>query len=111
MRYTLDYFVPKQPILTDNQIHAWVALGSHAHYASLKSKPYCFAKLWCDKIGDGVSWNTCSNLVPLREMEFYKYTGRWGDEKAPRSPSNEYNNRWRNTRENELKLFVGVSED
>ena len=95
-QYTLGEFIPEEPVLTDKQVHAWVALGSHAHYSSLTSKPYCYARIWRDRVGDGKAWDTKNTLVPLREMKFYEYTGRWGDEKAPRSPSNEYNNRWRN---------------
>ncbi len=94
---TLPGFEPEEPILDENHIHAWVALGSHAHYPRPDSKPYCVGKILCDKIADeGEIWTTETNLVELKSANFYDFKGRWGDDRAPRSPTNEYNNRWRN---------------
>ncbi|MHA1910048.1 MAG: hypothetical protein ACW98Y_22340, partial [Candidatus Thorarchaeota archaeon] len=94
---TLPGFEPEPLILSDNQIHSWVALGSHAHYPTPDTKPRCFAKIFCDKIAsNGKVWDTKQNLVSLQETVFSEFTGRWGDDKSPRSPLNEYNNRWRN---------------
>ncbi|MGY5874675.1 MAG: hypothetical protein RTU30_02920 [Candidatus Thorarchaeota archaeon] len=94
---TLSGFEAEPLILSDNQIHTWVALGSHAHYPTPNTKPRCFARIFCDKIApDGEVWNTKQNLVSLQDTVFSEFTGRWGDEKAPRSPTNAYNNRWRN---------------
>jgi hypothetical protein len=87
----------EKPILENNHIHVWVALGSHANYASPSSKPRCYVRLFCDKIMDGGAiWQTEQNLKLLTETNFRSFKGRWGDEKAPRSPLNVYNNRWRN---------------
>ncbi|MHA1959268.1 MAG: hypothetical protein ACW99U_03515 [Candidatus Thorarchaeota archaeon] len=95
---SLPGFVPEAPTLTGNHVHSWVALGSHANYASSTSKPYCYAKVFCDKIADGGAiWETWERLKPLAETNFAGFTGRWGDSRAPRSPANEHNNRWRNT--------------
>jgi hypothetical protein len=97
---TLPSFNPTTPTLDRMHIHAWVALGSHALYPSYDSRPYCVAKILCDKIADkGETWETKSNLIELTETNFHKFEGRWGDENAPRSPTNEYNNRWRNAPE------------
>lgn len=94
---TLPEFKSEAPLLEENQIHTWVALGSHAHYVSPKSEPYCYKKVFCDKIASGGKrWDTSNNLVRLSETNFFSYTGRWGDSRAPRGPINEYNNRWRN---------------
>lgn len=93
----LEGFVSETAILTGNHVHSWVALGSHAHYPSPSSRPQCYAKFFCDKIADaGERWKTWTNLIPLSETNFAEYTGRWGDSRAPRSPTSEYNNRWRN---------------
>jgi hypothetical protein len=87
----------EKPTLENNHIHVWVALGSHANYASPNSKSRCYARILCDKIMDGGAiWQTEQNLKPLTETNFRSFEGRWGDEKAPRSPLNVYNNRWRN---------------
>ncbi len=94
---TLPKFKNETPLLQRNQIHAWVALGSHAHYVSPRSEPYCYKKIFCDQIATGGKrWDTSNNLVALANTNFYSFTGRWGDSKAPRSPTNAYNNRWRN---------------
>ncbi len=94
---TLPDFKSESPLLQENQIHVWVALGSHAHYVSPKSDPYCYKKVFCDKIATGGKrWNTVANLVALSDTNFFTYSGRWGDSQAPRSPTNDYNNRWRN---------------
>ena len=88
---------PERPSLDEKHIHIWVALGSHANYPSPDSKPRCYGKLICDKIrGDGEVWNTKNGLKMIHETNFSQFIGRWGDEKSPRSPLNEYNNRWRN---------------
>ncbi len=85
------------PILDGTHLHVWVALGSHAHYPAPDSKPRCYARIFCDKIKDGGPiWNTQSALKSMDDVNFRNFTGRWGDEKAPRGPANEYNNRWRN---------------
>ncbi|TXT54345.1 MAG: hypothetical protein BAJATHORv1_70045 [Candidatus Thorarchaeota archaeon] len=95
--YTLPNFAYESGIITDNHVHAVVALGSHAHYPSFDSKPYCAARIFCDKFKEGgLDWYTENNLVPIHETNFFSYTGRWGDKDAPRSPTNEYNNRERN---------------
>jgi hypothetical protein len=86
-----------RPTLTERQIHAWVALGSHANYPAPNSEPYCFARLWCDYIAsEGPMWDTSSLLRPLDQAKFSEYEGRWGNRKSPRSPTNSYNNPWRN---------------
>ena len=93
----LECHYTEPAILEDNHIHVWVALGSHAHYPSPTSKPRCYARVFCDKIAEGgLIWHTVQNLKPLTKTNFRAFEGRWGDEKAPRSPLNEYNNRWRN---------------
>jgi hypothetical protein len=89
-------FSVERPLLSGDHINAWVALGSHAHYPSPSSKPRCYAHVFCDKIAEGgLVWTTANALKPLRETNFKGFEGRWGDEKAPRSPFNPYNNRWR----------------
>ncbi|TFG26674.1 hypothetical protein EU528_14005 [Candidatus Thorarchaeota archaeon] len=94
---TLPGFDREMPILEDAHLHVWVALGSHANYPSPQSAPRCYAKIFCDKIRDhGMIWATANVLRKLDETNFRDFTGRWGDEKAPRGPANEYNNRWRN---------------
>ncbi|TFF96025.1 hypothetical protein EU546_02235 [Candidatus Thorarchaeota archaeon] len=86
-----------EPILSNRQIHVWVALGSHANYPAHDSEPYCFARLWCDEISNGGTiWDSRSSLSPLQESSFSEYQGRWGNRKSPRSPTNSYNNPWRN---------------
>ncbi len=95
--FTLKDYETKNPILTGTQLNTWVALGSHAHYLAPDDEPYCVLKILCDRFSDGGEvWNTRNSLIPLSSTNFYNYTGRWGDKKAPRSPTNEYNNRWRN---------------
>jgi len=97
------------PILGGTHLHVWVALGSHANYLSPQSAPRCFAKIFCDRIQDkGEIWFTEKILKKLDETNFRNFTGRWGDEKAPRSPKNEYNNRWRNAPDHEP---IQVSSD
>lgn len=94
---TIPRFDVEIPILGGTHLHVWVALGSHANYLSPTSTPYCHARIFCDKIQDkGEIWITEKVLKNLDETNFRNFTGRWGDEKAPRSPRNEYNNRWRN---------------
>ncbi len=95
--YTIDGFTPERLITNENHVHAWVALGSHAHYPLPDSRPYCYARVLCDRIAEGgKTWNTWNNLKALKDTNFASFTGRWGDKKAPRSPTNKYNNRWRN---------------
>ncbi|MFW9959313.1 MAG: hypothetical protein ACFFCT_14695 [Candidatus Odinarchaeota archaeon] len=92
------------PILERNHIHVWVALGSHANYPAPTSKPRCYARVLCDRIeADGSIWHTALGLKPLVETNFHTFRGRWGDWRAPRSPLNEYNNRWRNAPD--IRLF------
>jgi hypothetical protein len=94
---TLPGFAREEAILENEQIHVWSALGTHANYPSPLSRPRCYARIFCDKIADGGSlWNTQENLKLMEKTNFLEYEGRWGDKKAPRSPVNEYNNRWRN---------------
>ncbi|MHA1614838.1 MAG: hypothetical protein ACTSYJ_08330 [Candidatus Thorarchaeota archaeon] len=94
---TIPRFDVEVPILGGTHLHVWVALGSHANYPSPDSTPRCYAKIFCDKIRDGGSiWYTDNVLKRIDETNFQDFTGRWGDEKAPRSPRNSYNNRWRN---------------
>lgn len=94
---TFPGFITEQPILEENHIHSWVALGSHAHYSSPTSRPRCYARVFCDKIAeDGPVWYTEQVLKPLADTNFNTFEGRWGNEKSPRSPLSEYNNRWRN---------------
>lgn len=94
---TIPGFDVEIPILGGTHLHVWVALGSHANYPSPQSTPRCYAKIFCDRIQDkGEIWFTEKVLKNLDETNFRDFTGRWGDEKAPRSPRNEYNNRWRN---------------
>ncbi len=96
--YVLPGLAPEPLAIEADQVHVWVALGSHANYPSPLSRPKCFLKFWCDRISDGGPvWHTETNLVSLRETNFYHFKGRWGDEKAPRSPTNGYNNPWRNS--------------
>ena len=94
---TLPGFDVEVPILGGTHLHVWVALGSHANYPSPQSTPRCYAKIFCDRIQDrGEIWITEKVLKKLDETNFRDFVGRWGDEKAPRSPRNKYNNRWRN---------------
>ncbi|MGY5870983.1 MAG: hypothetical protein RTV72_01920 [Candidatus Thorarchaeota archaeon] len=94
---TLPDFECEHPTLDDTHLHVWVALGSHANYPSPQSTPRCYAKIFCDKIQDnGPVWYTENILKDIRETNFRDFVGRWGDVKAPRSPMNDYNNRWRN---------------
>lgn len=95
--YTINGFESEELILDDYHVHAWVALGSHAHYPRPDSRPYSFARIWHDRIADGgVVWNSINSLRPLSETNFFEYKGRWGDSKAPRSPTNGSNSPWRN---------------
>ncbi|MFX1559137.1 MAG: hypothetical protein ACFFBL_00990 [Promethearchaeota archaeon] len=97
LSWTLPNFDREDPILNGEQIHVWAALGTHANYPSPRSKPRCYFKIFCDKLADsGAIWNTQENLKPMEETNFYSFEGRWGDKRAPRSPANKYNNRWRN---------------
>ncbi|MFW9982117.1 MAG: hypothetical protein ACFFE3_09410 [Candidatus Thorarchaeota archaeon] len=94
---TLEGFEREIPILDESHINAWVALGTHANYPTPKSKPRCYARIFCDKISEGGEvWATGTNLKHLEKTNFATFKGRWGDKKAPRGPANEYNNRWRN---------------
>ncbi len=94
---SLPGFESVKPMLDNDQIHVWVALGSHACYPHPDSPPYCVGGILCDKIENGGAiWETSKLLVDLRDTNFYAFQGRWGDSRAPRSPTNEYNNRWRN---------------
>ncbi|TFG13568.1 hypothetical protein EU537_05790 [Candidatus Thorarchaeota archaeon] len=95
--FTLPQRKSRTPILDKNHIHVWSALGSHAHYTSPDSEPRCYARILCDKVKDGGEiWNTWHTLKPLGKTNFHTFTGRWGNSGSPRSPSNPYNNRWRN---------------
>jgi len=72
-------------------------LGSHSLYPAHDGKPYCIAGILCDKIAEkGEIWRTESSLINLSQTNFFEFQGRWGDKYAPRSPTNDYNNRWRN---------------
>jgi hypothetical protein len=94
---TLPGYKTSEPVLEHRHIHAWAALGSHSVYPSPDSKPYCIGGVLCDKIADGGwAWLTEKNLVDLKSTNFFEFQGRWGDSRAPRSPTNDYNNRWRN---------------
>jgi hypothetical protein len=96
-KHTLTGFEVETALLTDHHINVWVALGSHASYPGPKSKPHCGGRIFCDKISEeGETWETWHVLKDIRETNFVGFEGRWGDERAPRSPFNEYNNRWRN---------------
>jgi len=95
---TFPGFATEAAMLEDTHLHAWVALGSHAHYPSPTSQPRCYARLFCDKIADnGATWHTEQNLKSLADTNFNAFKGRWGDQRSPWSPLNEHNNRWRNT--------------
>ncbi len=97
---SIAQYYTEQPILEGNHIHVWVALGSHAVYPSPTSNPRCYARVFCDRIADGGSiWYTEQGLKPLSETNFRSFKGRWGDKKAPKSPLNECNSRWRNSPE------------
>ena len=94
---TLEKYHPERPRLDEKHIHVWAALGSHANYPSPNSKPRCYGRIICDKIRDnGETWYTTTRLKEIHETNFCQFEDRWGDEKAPRSPLNDYNNRWRN---------------
>ena len=89
---TIPGFDIEVPILEGTHLHVWVALGSHANYPSPESKPRCYAKIFCDRIHDkGEIWVTEKVLKKLDETNFRNFAGRWGDDKAPRSPRNELN--------------------
>jgi hypothetical protein len=95
--YTLPNFDTEVSHLQTTHLHVWVALGSHANYPAPDSEPYCHRRIFCDELApDGEEWYTGNNLIPLEKTNFYSFTGRWGDSKAPRSPTNDYNDRWRN---------------
>ncbi len=97
MTKTLTGFTRESAILDESHINVWVALGSHANYPTPYSKPRCYARIFCDKISEGGSvWETKMNLKHLETTNFASFKDRWGDQKAPRGPANEYNNRWRN---------------
>ncbi|MHA2161249.1 MAG: hypothetical protein ACXABF_02425 [Candidatus Thorarchaeota archaeon] len=92
--WTLPGFEAEPPTLDGSHVHVWVALGSHANYPSPKSKPYCHSRIFCDKIDNGgPTLKTKLGLKPLNQTNFFSYTGRWGSKKAPRGPTNAYNNR------------------
>ncbi len=94
---TLGKYNPEKPSLDEKHINIWVALGSHANYPSPHSKPRCYGGIICDKIREnGEIWHTKNGLKPLLQTNFSQFKDRWGDEKSPRSPLNDYNNRWRN---------------
>ena len=94
---TLPGWAPEPPLLDGLQIHAWVALGSHANYPSTQSRPKCYLRVWCDKMKDGGPvWNTMNGLKPLDDTNFAEFVGRWGTDKSPRGPRNPYNSRTRN---------------
>jgi len=94
---TLSGFEPEIPTLDDSHIHVWVALGSHANYPAADSKPYHVSHVLHDRLSArGAIWETKEHLRPLMLTSFASYTGSWGDERAPKGPANECNNRWRN---------------
>ncbi|TFG31429.1 hypothetical protein EU527_12435 [Candidatus Thorarchaeota archaeon] len=94
---TIQNIHPETPLLDGTHVRVWVALGSHANYPSPMSAPRCYGKIICDRIQEnGEIWYTEQGLKPLEETNFHDFKGRWGNEKSPRSPMNEYNNRWRN---------------
>jgi hypothetical protein len=94
---TLKNIHPERPKLDKSHIHAWVALGSHANYPLPTSKTRSYGRVLRDRIRDeGDIWHTEHGLKPILETNFRDFKGRWGDEKSPRSPLSEYNNRWRN---------------
>ncbi len=106
---TFPGLMPETSSFTENHIHVWVALGSHANYPSPYSNPYCVAKHYCDKLSDGGQiWETGNNLIHLAKTNFVSFNDRWGDRKAPAGPTNEYNNRCRNA-PNELPVLVDDS--
>ena len=107
---TLGNLRPERPHLDDTHVHVWAALGSHANYPSPKSRPRCYGRILCDRIrDDGEIWYTKMNLRPLLETNFCDFKGRWGDEQSPRSPLNEYNNRWRNFPNSEPEIYFSES--
>ncbi len=94
---TIPGFTPKPSSLTDNHVHVWVALGSHANYASSSGEKRSFRWLWRDMTEKGGKvWHTKDSLKLLDSANFAHYEGRWGNEKSPRGPRNAYNNRTRN---------------
>ncbi|MFX1369398.1 MAG: hypothetical protein ACFFAY_12440 [Promethearchaeota archaeon] len=95
--FTVPGFTQKPITLTDNHVHVWVALGSHANYASPHGKKKRFMGLWKDMTEEGgLTWHTKDSLKSLDDTNFAHYEGRWGNEKSPRSPRNPYNSRTRN---------------
>jgi hypothetical protein len=95
--YTLPGFTPGPISLTDNHVHVWVALGSHAIFPSPYGPKKRIALLWKDITATGgEEWHTKGSLKSIDNTSFAKYVGRWGDNRSPRGPRNPYNNRSRN---------------
>ncbi len=95
--YTLPGFTPESITLTDNHVHVWVALGSHANFPSPLGPKKRIGLFWKD-ITDkgGEEWCTEGSLKSIDDTNFASYVGRWGDKRSPRGPRNPYNNRSRN---------------
>ncbi len=95
--YTLPGFTPEPIILTDDHVHVWVALGSHAIFPSPDGPKRRIALFWRDTTADGGEvWHTEPVLKSIDDTNFVDYEGRWGDSRSPRGPRNPYNNRFRN---------------
>lgn len=80
---TCLYICPEQAQLINGRIKVWVANGSHAHYPSPDSEPYCEEIgpfRFCDEIADGGAvWDTSQHLVDIRKTTFSQFTGLWGN--------------------------------
>ncbi|MHA2003747.1 MAG: hypothetical protein ACW975_05825 [Candidatus Thorarchaeota archaeon] len=95
--YTLPGFDPEPNTLTDNHVHVWVALGSHANYPLPSGRKKRIALLWKDITAKGgEEWHTEQVLKPIDATNFVDFEGRWGNKRSPRGPRNPYNNRSRN---------------
>jgi hypothetical protein len=95
--YTFPEFIPEPITLTDNHIHVWVGLGSHANFPSPHGRKRRIALLWKDTTDDGGEvWYTEAVLKSIDDTNFADYEGRWGDGRSPVGPRNPCNNRTRN---------------
>jgi hypothetical protein len=95
--YKLPGFVQEPISLTDNHVHVWVALGSHANFPSPNAPKRRILWFWKDITADGGEvWHTEPVLKSVDDTNFADYIGRWGNENSPRGPRNPYNNRTRN---------------
>jgi hypothetical protein len=95
--YTLPGFTPEPISLTNNHVHVWVALGSHANFPSAHGAKRRIALFWTDITErGGEEWHTERGLKSINDTNFADYVGRWGDRRSPRGPRNPYNNRSRN---------------